>query len=50
MPEMTVTVAQMDGSSTSAAGARDHRMLIVERACIVHHTFAAGTRLIVRRA
>jgi putative redox protein len=28
MPEMTVTVAQLDGTATSAGSARDHRVLI----------------------
>jgi hypothetical protein len=51
MPEMTVTVAQLDGSPTSAVSARDHGVLIDRpRDKAGLDPLAAGTRLTVRRA
>ena len=62
MPEMMVTVAQLDGTATSTGSARDHRVLIDRPRDkggldqgpmggeLLLHTLAAGTRLTVRRA
>jgi hypothetical protein len=48
MPEMTVTVAQLDGRSAAPGRARDRRVLIGRPEDT--GDLATGTRLTVRRA
>jgi hypothetical protein len=51
MPEMVVTVAQVNGTPTSAGSARDHQVLIdrpQNKGGL--DTLGAGTRLTIRRA